>query len=150
MSDVVARYWSATEKRQDGYKLIADRYQAGASYHEISSEMGCGYGTIKRALVANGVTPRPAVCPKGARSKTVRRPQWARVARRKPRVACGRCGLLLKEFPGRGDALCCLCCEDLAKGLIYGSESRDDYVRWAETIMRASIGAPRRAPEGER
>ena len=145
MSETVHRWWCATEKRQDGYALIAERYEQGETYNQLCSAFGCGSGTVARALAAHGVKPRPGGRPKGIHTKlrksragavkvnmNVATPQGFR-----PKEGvCGRCGLLLAEAPGIVEGLCALCCEDIARGVVYGGEDRDAFIRWSETMMR--------------
>ena len=49
---------------------------------------------------------------------------------------CTRCGWLLADKPGRVAGLCSLCCEDMTRGVIYRGESKEDYVRWGEMVVR--------------
>lgn len=154
MSDIVHQYWRATtparEKREDGYALIADLYRAGLSFDAIQEKLGVGVWMIDRALTAHNVERRPRIKPKGVpnRNKMVIRKRNAQREAQK-RIDCVRCGWLLADKPGCIEGLCALCCEDVALGVVYGGESFDDHVRWGETMMRASMGAPRRAPELE-
>ena len=141
MSDIVHQYWRATtparEKREDGYALIADLYRAGLSFDAIQEKLGCGRNMIGRALTAHNVERRPRAKPEGVpnRNKTVIRKRNAqRVAKR--RVDCARCGWLLADKPGCIEGLCALCCEDVARGVVYAGESFDVHVRWGATMMR--------------
>ena len=141
MTDVVRQYWRATtpaqEKREDGYALIADLYREGLGFDAIQERLGCGRGMIDRALTAHNVERRPKHKLKGVknRSQTVIRKRNAQREAQK-RVDCVRCGWLLADKPGCIEGLCALCCEDVARGVVYGGESYDDHVRWGETMMR--------------
>lgn len=141
MTTLVSDFWKATtptqEKREDGYALIADLYRDGLSFHQISDKIGVGASMIDRALTAHNVERRPRAKPKGVpnRNKTVIRKRNAqRIAKR--RVDCVRCGWLLADKPGIVEGLCALCCEDVARGVVYGGEDRDAFIRWGETMMR--------------
>jgi hypothetical protein len=129
-SELVQRWWCATEERQDGYALIAQRYQEGATYRQISIAFGCGSSTIARALAAHGVEPRPDGRPKGLHTKLRKSSAKAGTAKANrnegtpqgfwPKEGvCGRCGLLLSEKPGRVAGLCAVCCEEIARGVLY-------------------------------
>lgn len=142
MTTLVSNYWRATtpaqEKREDRYALIAKLYRDdGLSFHQITDKIGVGACMIDRALTAHNVERRPRAKPRGKpnRNKTVIRKRNAqRIAKR--RVDCARCGWLLADKPGIVEGLCALCCEDVARGVVYGGESFDDHARWGETMMR--------------
>lgn len=46
---------------------------------------------------------------------------------------CARCGLLLSEAPGRVTELCAICCEELARGVVY-VEPRERAAKWMEAM----------------
>ena len=130
MSELVQRWWCATEERQDGYALIAQRYHEGATYKQISSAFGCSSSTIVRALAAHGVEPRPGGRVRGENYKPRKHRAKAGTGKANrnegtpqgfwPKEGvCGRCGLLLSETPGRVAGLCGICCEEIARGVLY-------------------------------
>ena len=132
MTTLVSDYWRATtparEKREDGYRLIAHLYHdEGMTYRQIEELFGCSQNMILRALRETGTDGR----------RTWHVSKRAVSVKRRPRVTCcARCGWLLADKPGIVEGLCALCCEDVARGVVYGGESYDDHVRWGETMMR--------------
>lgn len=150
MSEVVQRYWQATEKREEmedprhavmremaaqfiSRSAIGDRlgiskrrvadvlgriedmqaYNAGVtgeirrlwdeehlSMEEIAERLGAQVARVH--LVLTGHVPASKALPKRNQEPT-----------------CGRCGLLLSETPGCVEGLCGVCCEEIARGVIY-------------------------------
>jgi transposase len=135
MTDLVRRFWAATEPREDGYALIAGMYRdEGLSFDAIQERIGCGRSTIDRALTAHNVERRPRSKPKGVKNRHathIRKRNAQREAQR--RVDCARCGLLLAEAPGCVAELCAICCEELSRGVVY-DETREKVVALVEQL----------------
>lgn len=131
MTTLVHEFWRATtparSRREARYADIARLYHDdGLTYRQIEERLGCAQNTILRALRETGTDGR-RTWHVSARAVSVKR---------RPRVTCARCGWLLADKPGIVEGLCALCCEDVARGVVYGGESFDDHVRWGEMVMR--------------
>ena len=86
MTDAVHAYYKATqtaaEKREDGYRMIAERYDKDhVTFDELREEFHCGARTIRVALATYGIAIRQPCKRPGRKAATAAQEDAALIAR---------------------------------------------------------------------
>ena len=107
------------EPCEDRCERIARMYEAGETFRSIATDLHCSWRTVRNALLVQGVTPRPPQRRPGIHTPAPRALRYSMPVKERQAQACRRCGLLLSKTPGRVEELCGVCCEEIARGVLY-------------------------------